>query len=47
MAACANCGKHMSCSCQLLEGKYCSDKCKQEVLNKQKEKDVKSDNKRM
>ena len=45
MAACANCGKYVSCACQLAEGKWCSEKCKKESQNKQKEKDVKPDNK--
>lgn len=50
MAACVQCGKYASCSCQLAEGKYCSEKCKDTYLkeqsqNKQKEKDVKPDNK--
>lgn len=30
-----NCNKYYSCGCQMFEGRYCSQKCKDEYLNKQ------------
>jgi hypothetical protein len=34
MARCINCKRDVGCACQLLEKKYCSQKCKDEYLSK-------------
>lgn len=36
MAYCINCQKSVGCSCNLIEGKFCSQKCKDEYQNKLK-----------
>lgn len=34
MANCINCNKQVGCSCQMVDKKFCSQKCKEEYENK-------------
>jgi len=34
MAVCINCHRDVGCSCRLLNHKYCSEKCKNEYIEK-------------